>query len=70
MYFKINKISKKYWEDILQLPHGQKRCGKHKKVVYVSEDFIYKEFILLMNSPLKQLYFINFYWKKFRVIKK
>lgn len=27
---------------ILELPHGQKKCGQHKKVVYIADDYVYK----------------------------
>lgn len=39
---KIENISKEEWENILKLPHGQKRCGKHKKTVYISDSFTFK----------------------------
>lgn len=38
----VVQVSKEDLEAILKLPHGQLRCGRHKKVVYVGHDFVYK----------------------------
>ena len=36
------KINKKIVDLINNLPHGQKKCGKHKKVVYIDNEYVYK----------------------------
>jgi hypothetical protein len=40
--YEIQKISQKEWDKILLLPHAQKKCGLHKKIVYISDDYTYK----------------------------
>jgi len=39
---KTENVTKEEWESILKLPHGQKRCGKHKKTVYISDHYTFK----------------------------
>jgi hypothetical protein len=38
----IESISDEQLQHILSLPHGQKRCGHHKKAVLVDRDVVYK----------------------------
>jgi hypothetical protein len=38
----IEKISQEEWYRIQKLPHGQLKCGKHKKVVYIGKKNVYK----------------------------
>ena len=39
---KVQQIDYSKVSSIQQLPHGQLICGKHKKVVYIEQDVVYK----------------------------
>ena len=38
----IENIQQEEWDRIQKLPHGQLKCGKHKKVVYIDKNNVYK----------------------------
>lgn len=59
--FVTENITLKEWNDIQKLPHGQKRCGKHKKVVYISDLYTYKG-IYQKTEKTFQTYLFYQYW--------